>query len=195
MSRTDNTVVLWWQREGSETSTSPPSHLLRLQAIHQRFHHYVLHHDFLSTLDNVISDCLSFSQDITKAVLLSHTDSSHPQELIWRLWNPPREIVSVITSALRQTTSPRDSVLVDPPPLMGTGKSEASCIKMFTSTPYLSCTVIWSLSLTPSQGSTGQDPSPPANIKYYPARLRMLHSRLARPLSLWGPQTPASQVR
>ena len=42
LSHTENMTGLWWQRKWSAISTSPPSHSLRFQAIHKRFHWYVL---------------------------------------------------------------------------------------------------------------------------------------------------------
>ena len=65
LARTDNTAGLWWQRKGSATCTSAPAHLLRLQAIHQRFHHYVPRVDFISRVDNLISDWTSRVADLT----------------------------------------------------------------------------------------------------------------------------------
>ena len=56
LARTDNTAGLWWQRKGSATCTSAPAHLLRLQAMHQRFHRYVPRVDFVSGVNNLISD-------------------------------------------------------------------------------------------------------------------------------------------
>ena len=121
LSRTDNTVGLWWQRKGSDTSTFPPAHLLCLQAIHQRFHRYVPRHNFLSGVHNGIYDRPSRSRDLTDAALLAHVDTSHPQDLPWRLLTPPSDIISVIASALWRKTSPRDSLIADLPPTMGTG--------------------------------------------------------------------------
>ena len=56
LARTDNTAGLWWQRKGSATCTFAPAHLLRLQAMHQRFHRYVPRVDFVSGVNNLISD-------------------------------------------------------------------------------------------------------------------------------------------
>ena len=54
LSHTDNTSGLWWQRKGLAISTPPPSHLIRPQAIHQRFHYYVPYHSFVIGVDNGI---------------------------------------------------------------------------------------------------------------------------------------------
>ena len=56
LSRTENTEGLWWQRKGSAKSTSPPAHLLRLQYIHQLLHRYVPCHNFVSGVENGISN-------------------------------------------------------------------------------------------------------------------------------------------
>ena len=157
--------------KGSATSTLPPAHLLRLQAIHQQFHRYVPHHDFVSGVENGISDCLSCSRDLTDAALLTHIDTSHPQELPRRLWTPPSKLIYVIASALWRKTSPRDSLLVKPPLPMGTGRHGTNSVKTWPSTPYLSQTGIRCLSSTPSGGSTGQEPSAPVDVRYDPARL------------------------
>ena len=53
---TDKMLSLWWQRKGLETSTLLPSHILRIQAIHQQFHQYITRHDFVRGVDNGISN-------------------------------------------------------------------------------------------------------------------------------------------
>ena len=65
LSCTDNSAGMWRMRKGSATCTSPPAHLLRLQAVHQRHHHYVPRHDFVSGVDNDISDVLSRSSALS----------------------------------------------------------------------------------------------------------------------------------
>ena len=113
---TYNITGLWWQRKGFYTSASPPAHLLCLQAIDQWFHYYVLCQDFVSRVDNGISDHPFHSQDVTDTDMLSHMDDLHPQKLPWRLWRPPSNIVSAIASSLRRTSSPREYLLVYLPP-------------------------------------------------------------------------------
>ena len=141
MSLTDNTAGLWWNRKGLATSTLLLSHILSLQSIYQWFHHYVTHHYFVIGVDTVISDHPSCSQYLMDATLLNHMDASHPQELSWRMWNPPSELVFEISSALRRTTSPRDSMIFEPPP-MGTGQNGSSSVETWPLTPYSYCTGI-----------------------------------------------------
>ena len=91
------------------------------------------------------------------------------------LWTPTIELVSAISSMLRQTTSPRDSMLVDLLLHMGIGQSEPSSVEMYSYTSYLSRTGIRSLSSTPPQDITVHDPSPSADVKYNPVHLRLPH--------------------
>ena len=86
LARTDNTAGLWWQRKGSATCTSAPTHLLRLQAMYQRFHRYVPRFDFISGVDNLISDRPSRSADLTENQLLTYLETHFPQLLPWQLW-------------------------------------------------------------------------------------------------------------
>ena len=88
LARRDNTVGLWRKQKGSATCTSAPAHLLRLQAMHQRFHRYVPCVDFVSGFDNLISDRPSRSADLTDNQLLTYLETNFPQPLPWRLWNP-----------------------------------------------------------------------------------------------------------
>ena len=146
LSHTDNTAGLWYQRKGSDTPTSPPSHLICLQAIHQRLHSYVPRHDYVSGVDNSISDRLSRSQNVMYAALLAHIDASYPHDLPWRLWTPLSELLSDMYSALWCKTFLRDSLLVDLPPPMGTGQIGPSSVNKWPLTPYLYRTGIWCIS-------------------------------------------------
>ena len=113
-----------------------PDHLLHLQAIHQRLHHYIPCHKFVSRVDNDIYDRLYCSRDLTDAGFQDHIDALHPQNLPWRLWTPPSELVYTIASMLRWTKLLREYLLVKRPLPMGTGQSETSYIKSCPLTPY-----------------------------------------------------------
>ena len=78
LSRTDKKAGLWWQRKGSVTCNYAPGHLLRLQAMHQRFHHYVPRIYFVRGMDNVIYDRPSRLLDITNNHLLAYLDTNSP---------------------------------------------------------------------------------------------------------------------
>jgi len=55
-SNTDNTPTMFWMRKGSATTGKAPAFLLRAQALHQQFHHYVHCIDYIKGEHNDISD-------------------------------------------------------------------------------------------------------------------------------------------
>ena len=131
LSPTDNMAGIWCQRKGLDTSTVSPHHLLHLQSIHKWFLRHVPRRDFLSRVDNGIFEHPYRSQDLTDVALLAYINASHTQELPWRIWNPPIELVSEISSTLLHTTLPRKSLLVDLLPPMGTGQSGPTYVDMW----------------------------------------------------------------
>ena len=78
LSRTDNTEGIWWQRKGSATCTFAPAHMLQLQSIHERFHRYVPRIDFVTKVENLISDRPSRSSDLTENQLLTYLETNFP---------------------------------------------------------------------------------------------------------------------
>ena len=168
LSRTENTAGLWWQRKGSATCTSAPDHLLRLQAMHQKFHRYVPHIDFVSGANNLISDRPSCSSDLTDNQLLTYLEKNFPQPLTWQLWTPTPKPASGIASALQRKTSKRGCVLAKPPPPMATRPSGPTSAQGWPSTPYSSLTKTLSPSSTPSLGTTELGTSRPTAVGYDP---------------------------
>ena len=75
---------------------------------------------FVIRVDNGISNCPYFSQDLPDSSLLVHMVDSYPQELPWRLLTPPSGLFSVISYTLQRKTLPRDSLIIDLPPPIGT---------------------------------------------------------------------------
>ena len=140
LSKTNNTEGLWWQHKVSVTCNSAPAHLLRLQAMHQRFHRYIPRYVpriyFVSGVDNIISDFPSRSLDLTNNQLLTYLDTNFPLPLPWQLWTKPPKIVSGIALALRNKTSERGCVLEEPPLLMANGPNGHICAQGWPSTPY-----------------------------------------------------------
>ena len=148
--------------------------------MHQRFHRYVPHIDFVSGLDNLISDRPSHSADLTDNQFHAYLDTNFPQPLSWRLWNPPPRLASGIASALRQKTYERGCLLAEPPPPMATGPNGPTSAQGWPSNPYLSLTKTLSSSSKPSLGTTEQVTSRPTAVRYNPEQLRMLYGRLDR---------------
>ena len=57
--------------------------------MHHQFHRYVPRVDFVSGVDNLISDRPSRSSDLTDNQLLAYLETNPPQSLPWQLWTPP----------------------------------------------------------------------------------------------------------
>ena len=177
-SQTENTAGFWWQRKGSATCTSAPAHLLRLQAMHQRFHRYIPRIDFVRGVENLISDRPSCSLDLTDNQLLAFLDTNFPQPLPCRLWKPPPKIVCGIASALQQKTYERGCLLAEPLPPMATGTNGPTSEKGWPSNPYLLLIKTLYPSSTTLLGNTGQGTFHPTAVQYDPERLMMLYGRL-----------------
>jgi hypothetical protein len=111
---TDNTPAEAWQQKGSVTSTAAPAYLLRIQAIHQRYHRYRPDTAYLPGPLNVMSDDCSRLWHLSDTQLLAHFNATYPQTRSWRLWHPTPEMLSAVTSALRRTRSAPESFLVAP---------------------------------------------------------------------------------
>ena len=108
--------------------------------MHQKYHRYVPCVDFVSGVDNLISDRPSCLADPTDNQLLTYLETHFPQPLPWRLWTLSPKIASGIASALRKKTSARDCLLDEPPPPMATGPSGPIFAQGWPSTPYPSLT-------------------------------------------------------
>jgi hypothetical protein len=120
---TDNTPTLFWHRRGSISTNTTPAYLLRLQALHQRFHRYVPTHSYLPGPLNCMSDDASRRWDLSDDELLTHFDSVYPQPTPWRIYHPTSAMLSAVTSALRRQRLPPESFLAAPPPLTDNGSA------------------------------------------------------------------------
>ena len=75
---TDTIAEFWSGRKGLATCTPPLAHLLRLAAMHQRSNQNLPRQDFVSGVDNDISDHPSRSADLSYDVLLACLDATYP---------------------------------------------------------------------------------------------------------------------
>jgi len=98
----DNTPAVHWQRKGSASTTSAPAYLLRLQALHQRYHRYLPQHFYLPGPANSMADDASRLNQLTDAQLLAHFDRLYPQPQRWQMLRPRPEMISSTLSALRR---------------------------------------------------------------------------------------------
>jgi hypothetical protein len=79
---TDNQATQAWQTNKSTTTNSTPAFLLRLQAIHQRFHRYLPLHSYLPGKLNSMADDASRLWHMTNDQLLTHFNMHYPQIIL-----------------------------------------------------------------------------------------------------------------
>jgi hypothetical protein len=119
----DNTPAVSWQRKGSTTTTHAPAYLLRLQALHQRFHRYLPHIFYLPGAVNKMADDASRLFHLNDTELLTHFDLTYPQTQPWRMLHPSSNMLSSVSSALHRKRPEPASFLRAPPPKIAAGPS------------------------------------------------------------------------
>lgn len=195
LQRTDNLGTMYWQRKGSTTSIKPAAALLRHQAFHQRFHRHITIHDYVPGELNQAADDASRFQSMSNTEFLHYFNLTYPQERSWRLWTPPPELRSWMTSVLRSTPSVSASPLRAPPPPMATGGFGPTSAPNWPSThSYKTSKIQWSSSKSTFTG-TELEPLRQGSDESATAPLRMPYVQLARRSLRWGPQTHASHPK
>jgi hypothetical protein len=189
-SSTDNTPTLFWQRKGSATTTSAPAYLLRIQAIHRRYHRYIPLHDFLAGVENSMADDASRLHHLSNLQFLTHFDSCYPQPLPWRLWTPTPSMTSALTSALRKKRSKPESFLNAPPPPIPIGASGPTSASVSRSTPCSPPFKIPSPSSRSTLNAIAPGKSPPAKSLFDLEQWKMPYVALAKRSRAWGPRIP-----
>jgi hypothetical protein len=113
---TDNVSARSWQRKGSHSSLGPSAYLLRLLSLHQRHYRYLASYDYLPGPLNVMADDASRRFDLSDTALLTHFNTSYPQNMPWQLCVLRPAMLSVLTTALCCKRSNPESYLPDPLP-------------------------------------------------------------------------------
>ena len=189
LSTTDNTNTLYWHRKGSVTTTAPTAPLLRLQALHQRYHRYLPLKDYIPGAENQLADLPSRLFHLTPAQLLQHFDTYYPQTLPWRLYCYNTAFVSSLTSAMRNKTCALASQLHAPAPPTPHGNAG------LTSAPSITWIRPFKTSGTPSPSSkftptvTAPGNWHPDNARSAPAPWKIPYATLGKRLRHWGPRT------
>ena len=134
-SGSDNTPAVAWQQKGSTTTTSAPAYLLRVQALHQRYHRYLSTVFYLPGVVNIMSDDASRLFELSDPDILTHFNTQYPQTNSWRIAHPTSEMLSSVTSALRRKRVDPASFLRAPIPTTKLGSSGPSSVATSTLTP------------------------------------------------------------
>ena len=191
LSKGDNLATTFWERKGNASTDKPPSYLLRLFGIHQRYHRYVPRFDYISGPSNHIADALSRDFHLNWSDLITSLSSHLPQSGSYQVWTPSQHIISAVTSALLRKQSARESLLVEPPAPRPVGTSGSSSRLVWASTP----TSKPSKTRYPSYKSLPNEfvleNLQPKAIQSGLDRLKITYGSLARRSHQWGPRTHA----
>jgi hypothetical protein len=190
----DNTPAVAWQGRGSVTTHGPASYLLRLQAMHQRFHRYHPTFSYIPGPKNVMADDCSRMWNLSDSQLVAYFNTTYPQKLPWRLWTPGNKILSAVNSALRRKRCDPASFLAVPAPLLATGNSGSISAHNCESTRFYKKQLRVSMASRSSKSSpsgTALGISRPAATPLELARLKTPSVQWRKRWPLWGPRTRA----
>lgn len=185
----DNTPAVFWNRKGSTTSSGPAAYLLRLQALHQRFHRYIPRHDYIPGPDNAMADDCSRRWDLSDAQLLTHFNSTYPQGVSWELCQLRQPMNSALTSALSRRRSAPESFLAAPRRPTNIGKSGWILQPSLESTRGSRSSATQSPSSKYSPPATETAESRPARNPFDLEQWKTPYVLSGRRLPAWGPVT------
>ena len=193
LSKTDNLATLFWQRKGSATTDKVPAHLLRLFGIHQRYHRYVPRHDYLSGPSNPMADDSSRLFDLSDEELLIYFNAKYSlcpkQNDTFQLWTPSPQLLSAVTSALRNKPSKPESLLVEPEPPTACGNSGTRSALNWPLIPFSKPSRTKYLSYKSSHNEFALEALQETAIPSGLDRLKITYGTLPRRSLQWGPKT------
>lgn len=189
---TDNIAARAWHRKGSRSTAGPSAYLLRLNALHQRAYRYRTNIHYLPGPVNVMADDASRLWHLSDDALLTHFNSTYPQDKRWKLLTLRPEMLSALTTALLCKRSEPASFLPGPDTVIPPGFDGSSIVNNSVSTP---CYQMWPIQSSSSKSLPSvTDPAqlhPVANLPEL-ARWKQPFARLARRWPVWGPPTPVT---
>ena len=185
----DNQAAVAWATKGSATSLAARSHLLRINALHQRAHRYVARHHYIPGPVNAMADDASRRWDLSDHDLLTHFNSIYPQRTSWRLQDLTSAINATLTGALSKKRATLASLLNDTPPLTPPGGSGRPSVPAWASMPSAHRAPTPFLFSNSSPSAIEWDPSLPDATPSALARWRKPYERWARRTPDWGPLT------
>jgi hypothetical protein len=189
---TDNQAAQAWQQKGSTTTNAVPAFLLRLQAIHQRFHRYIPLHRYLPGKLNAMADDASRLWNMNDTELLTHFNITYPQHRSWQLYHPRPAVTSAVICALHRKRSQPASFLAVPkqPTTIGTTGLTFASRSMWTRTSSKISRIQSRYSKCISN-ATASEPLLPVADRFGLEQWRTPFVPLARRSRHWGPRTHA----
>jgi hypothetical protein len=195
LSHTDNLATLFWARRGSVTTTSPTATILRLQALHQRFHRYIALKDYIPGPENSMADDASRMFHLDDASFLTHFNQCYPQTTPWRLYHLHPSMRSSGISSLLTTTSAAASFLRMPRPPRPTGPTgKRSVTPSAWILPFKTSKTRSPISKS-SHTASATATSTQANALSAAAPLKVPYAALAKRSLVWGPRTHVTPAK
>ena len=191
LSRTDNLATLFWERKGSATTQKAAAHLLRLFGIHQRYHRYVPRHDYISGVSNLMADDSSRLFHLSDAEFLLYFNSTFPQAESFHLVHLSPQVSSSVISALRNKMCKPESLLVEPPPPIPTGKPGTASQLTWASIPFSKPSKTKYLSYKSSADEFVPENLQQTKLQSSLERLKITYGQLDKRTSPWGPRIHA----
>ena len=185
----DNTPTTAWSHKKSTTTTGPPAYLLRLNSIHQRHYRYNSYASYIPGPANGMADDPSRLWHLSDSQLLTHFDSTYPQELPWQLVTPRPMMISSVLSALCKQRADLPSLLSTPPTKMACGTNGKPSFPLLkestpTSTPSSRSSTYLFSKFSPTKSDIGE-PTTAANLSQL-NEYRTIYAPSPR-RSVWGP--------
>jgi hypothetical protein len=187
----DNTPAVSRQTKGSTTTDGPAAYLLRLQALHQRQHRYMTQHSHIPGQANVMADACSRLWHLTDTQLLTHFNTTFPQDVPWQLRLLAPQMLSALTSALHKKRPELPLSLQESGPPIAPGTSGPVSALASKSTQCSETSMIPSPYSKCLHSEPGMDASPRAVDRSGLARYLRPYAKWARRSPFWGPLTLA----
>jgi hypothetical protein len=191
LSKTDNLAALFWQRKGSTTSQAVPPYLLRLLGIHQRLHHYVPRHDYISGESNPLADAASRLFHLSNDDFLTHFAHTYPQDTSFRLVAPTPSLLSAVTSALLKKPYNVELLRAATPAPTPTGEPGVSIQLHWASTPFSKPSKTKYQSYKSSSSEYVKEHTLATAIPSSLERLKITYGALAKRSPCWATRIPA----
>jgi hypothetical protein len=185
----DNRAAVAWATKGSATSVAARSHLLRLNAMHQRAYRYVAKQHYIPGPINAMADDASRRWDLNDHDLLTHFNTHFLQTTSWHMRTLPSATNASLIGALSNKRATLGSLLNDTPPPSPPGGFGRPSVPAWASSPSDRPTLTTSLFSNCSHNATAPDPSRPDATLSDLARWRRPYERWVRRTPEWGPLT------
>ena len=185
----DNRAAVAWATKGSATSLAARSHLLQLNALHQRTFRYLARHHYIPGPVNAMADDASRRWDLSDSELLTLFNTRYPQKTSWQLQTLKPATNAWLIGALPRRPAKLASLLNDSLQQRKPGICGRPSVPVWASAPTAIPTMTQSLFSNCSPTATVSAPLPPDVNLSDLARWKTPYERWVRRTPDWGPLT------